>query len=84
MAPRHYDRVYANSHATAILAKQIYHLDAHVVYPSLPKHYFLESICHQVQDYFVYVGRLACTIREVDRIIRLFNDSRQQLIIIGS
>lgn len=83
MRERHYDQLFANSSFTAKLAKNIYGLECGVLYPAIAPLFWSHHFCVKTLDYFVYVGRLSNPIREVDHIVRLFNELGQKLIIIG-
>jgi len=84
-----FDEVYANSNYTAQLAKEIYGLDAIVKYPKVTVLLEKGGGPLAVEDfvplpYYVYTGRLVKFVKEVDKIIQLFNHTHEPLIIIGS
>lgn len=80
-----FDKIYANSKYTAKLAKEIYNLDATVKYPIANCHCeWDEAICTDTLPYYIYTGRLANFVKEVDTIIKLFNHTHDPLIIIGN
>lgn len=81
---RHYDKVYANSQYTAQCAKQYYNISATVKYPKVDKAYINEPATIQPQKYTVYVGRLVRFVKELDRIIKAFNNIPYPLLIIGN
>ena len=82
-ATRHYDRVEANSHYTAALAKKLYSIDAQVRYPQLNSAFFAQTPVGAPKNYFVFVGRVQRYVREIDKIIALFNATGEHLLIIG-
>jgi len=80
-----FDSVYSNSNYTAKLAKEIYGLNATVKYPIVHCHCeWNEAICTESLPYYIYTGRLVKFVKEVDKIIELFNHTHDPLIIIGS
>lgn len=89
-----FDEVFANSHYTARLAKEIYGIDTTVKYPlvSLDKgkgalwdrDLKFPSEGGKGGLFYVYTGRLVRFVKEVDKIIQLFNHTGDPLIIIGS
>ena len=79
-----YDKIYANSQYTAQEAKKLYHIKSTVKYPKIKSEFLNEPIDNQSSEYYVCVGRLVRFVREVDTIIKLFNQTRKNLLIIGS
>lgn len=82
--PRTFDEVWANSQYTARLAKELYGLDAQVKYPQVNPLFFQASVDNNPQAYYIYVWRLTMLVKEVDRIIKLFNHFKLPLIIVWS
>lgn len=68
--------------ASQIFSKQASYI--HVCYPWLPQVFHITPPSSSVKDYFLYIGRLTSFVREVDKIIDLFNTTKQQLIIAWS
>lgn len=89
--PRMYDEVFYNSFYTKSCARQLYKRDEAyanwkqtVEYPKIDTLLFSEKVAkvHEIGNYYVYVGRLVCFIRETDRIIELANSVGFQLLIL--
>jgi hypothetical protein len=78
--PREYDRVICNSHYTAAGAHRLYGRDhCEVQYPVLDSRY-LGYTPGSLQDdqgdnYYVFIGRLVRFAKELDLIIRVFNQT---------
>jgi len=79
-----YDKVWANSKYTAKLAKKIYGIDAEVKYPQVPKRFLDRQPSKEIANYYLYVGRLTTLVKELDLIIKLFNETKQPLLIMGT
>jgi len=79
-----YSEVRANSNYTKDLAKKIYDISAKVSYPKVDKDFFEQTIIDKPNDYFVFVGRLVNFVRETDKIIKLFNKTGKNLILMWS
>lgn len=81
-----FDEVYSNSHYTAQLAKKLYDINAKVWYPKIDDIFWQQEDIQQwdLMDYYIYVGRLVNFVRETDRIIRLFNETKEHLLVVGS
>lgn len=81
-----FDEIYANSNYTAKLAKEIYWLDCKVRYPKISEIIYNESneITWEYSDYYIYIWRLVSFVKEVDKVIRLFNELKRPLIIMWS
>lgn len=77
-----FDEVYANSNYTAKLAKDLYGLDAKIKYPLV--HMPANLGPEESLPYYVYAGRLVKFVKEVDKIIEVFNHTHDPLIIIGT
>lgn len=85
-APRSYDHIEANSAYTARVAAELYGrdpMDIHVRFPRMHPAFFSATIATSPKDYFVFVGRVQRYVREIDKIIALFNASGEKLLIIG-
>ncbi len=81
---RTYNIVYFNSEYTEKLAHTLYGLKWTIIYPPLDP-LFNESIhTNELCNYFVFIGRVVRYVREIDKIIRLFNTTGEPLVIIGS
>ncbi len=81
-----FDEVRSNSFHTAKLVKQTYKIESKVAYPIVPEKelYFQQKVAKKIDDYYIYVGRLVNTLRDVDKIIHLCNQTQTKLIIIWS
>lgn len=79
-----FDEVRANSFHTARLAKSLYNIDASVAYPLIDKNelYWKAKPSNFQKNYYIYVWRLVKNLRDVDKIIKLFNTNWEKLIII--
>lgn len=79
-----FDKIYANSKYTAHEAEMLY--DMHnitVKYPVVTAKCFLPIIHENPQPYYIYVGRLVNFVREADKIIKLCNELKVPLIMMG-
>ncbi|MEI6425944.1 MAG: glycosyltransferase [Candidatus Absconditabacteria bacterium] len=79
-----YDTIRANSKYTADEGKKRYGFESTVKYPQLNPLFLEEQTITEADDYFVCVGRLVRFVREVDVIIKLFNTTKERLLVIGS
>ena len=79
-----YDEVLFNSNYTAWLAKEIYWMKWKVKYPKIKDCFYLSTPTKEVQNYFVCVGRVVNFVREVWLIIKACNETKTNLLIIGS
>ncbi len=79
--PRHYDIVYSNSHYTAWTVSDLYKLSSTVRYPRISNIYE-DYIIEQAQDYYIFVGRMVIFLKELDRIVRLFNHNGKRLVMV--
>ncbi len=80
-----FDRIYANSKYTAQEAKKLYDMEHITVkYPRIPGKFFIPAVQETPLEYYIYVGRLVNFVRETDKIIRLCNDLKVPLIVMGS
>ncbi|MEI6774182.1 MAG: glycosyltransferase [bacterium] len=80
-----FDRVYANSKYTAQEAEKLYTMkNIYIKYPRIPNKFFIPAVQETPQAYYLYVGRLVSFVREADKIIRLCNELKVPLIIMGS
>lgn len=79
-----FDQVYANSNYTAKLAKDIYSIWAKIKYPKVDQAFFDTNVNLNPNNYYIYVGRLVKFVKELDKIIRLFNETKQPLLIMWS
>jgi len=77
-----FDKVYFNSKYTQTLAKKIYWIEWKILYPKIDKIFIDLSARLVPENYFVYIGRLVKYSKEVDKIIKLFNENWENLIII--
>ncbi len=79
-----YDNVFANSHYTAQLAKEIYNIDCKIKYPKIDGNFLSASVNISPNNYYIYAGRLVKFVKELDKIIHLFNEIQQPLLIMWS
>ena len=80
-----FDKIYANSKYTAKEAEKLYDMkNISIKYPAIPNKFFIPAVQEIPLEYYVYVGRLVTFVRETDKIIRLCNDIKVPLIIMGS
>lgn len=77
-----FDEVYANSKYTAELAKKIYGINATVKYPKVSMDSWL--VTHNSLPYYIFMGRIVNFVKETDKIIQLFNQSKDPLLIVGN
>ncbi|MBU0626733.1 hypothetical protein KKG31_06695 [Patescibacteria group bacterium] len=73
-----FDEVYANSNYTAQLAEELYGIKAKVKYPDVVS---TDTMVCEPNSYYLYTGRLVKFVKEVDKIIHLFNQNKEPLII---
>lgn len=80
-----FDRVYANSKYTAKVAEELYGMhNIQIKYPRLPDKFRIPAVQETPQAYYIYVGRLVTFVRETDKIIKLCNEMKVPLIVMGS
>lgn len=80
-----FDKVYANSSYTAKVAEELYGIkNIHIKYPRIAEKFFLPSLQETPLGYYIYVGRLVTFVREADKIIKLCNEMKVSLIVMGS
>lgn len=80
---RTYDKVYFNSEYTQEIAQKLYDLSWEIQYPPLDEAFKTHMHTDDIQQYFVFVGRVVKYVREIDKIIRLFNRLQLPLIVVG-
>lgn len=76
-----FDEIYANSKYTAELAKKIYWIKSKIKYPkvNVVNNIWLPN---ETLNYYVYMWRLVKFVKETDKIIKLFNITKDPLIIV--
>ena len=79
-----YDNVFVNSKYTAKLAKEIYNIDSQLKYPGIDHNFSNIVVNTNPNNYYIYVGRLVKFVKELDKIINLFNEIQEPLIVMGS
>jgi len=80
-----FDKIYTNSKYTADTAEKIYDMkNIQIKYPIVSEKCFIPAVQETPLDYYLYVGRLVTFVREADKIIRLCNDMKVPLIMMGS
>lgn len=80
-----FDKVYANSKYTAKVAENLYGIkNIEIKYPRINQKFFVPAIQEIPQEYYLYIGRLVNFVRETDKIIKLCNELKVPLIVMGS
>lgn len=79
-----FDQVYTNSEYTSKLAKEIYSLSTTVKYPKINSNFIDIDVNTEPQNYYIYVWRLVRFVKELDKIINLFNETGQALLVMWS
>lgn len=79
-----FDKVFVNSKYTAKLAKDIYDIDSKVYYPKVDPVFLNSEINLEPNNYYIYVWRLVRFVKELDKVIELFNDTKEPLLIMWS
>ena len=79
-----FDEVEFNSKYTANLAKELYWITWKVVYPKIDPAFRFAKIVLQPNNYYIYVWRTVKFVKEVDKIIKLFNEIKKPLLIMWS
>jgi hypothetical protein len=79
-----FDEVIFNSNYTAWLAEEIYWMKWKVKYPKIKDCFYFSTPTNEVQNYFVCVGRVVNFVREVWLIIKTCNETKTNLLVIGS
>lgn len=80
---RHYDTIYFNSEYTQKLAYTLYGVSGKIMYPPIDHAFRDLPINHELSNYYVFMGRVVRYVREIDKVIRLFNTLQLPLIIVG-
>lgn len=82
---RHYDKILFNSQFTKILCKKIYDMkEGEILYPRIWLNFIQAMPASEPFDYYLYVWRLVKFSKEVDLIIKLFNELWENLLIMWS
>ena len=79
-----FDEVEFNSQYTAKLAKELYWISWKVSYPTIDSAFSYTTVNLQPNNYYIYVGRTVKFVKEVDKIIKLFNEIKEPLLIMWS
>lgn len=79
-----FDEVEFNSNYTAKLAKELYWIEWKVVYPKVDECFLGCQVNDHPSNYYVYVWRTVKFVKEVDKIIQLFNEIEQPILIMWS
>ncbi|MBS8122524.1 glycosyltransferase [Candidatus Vampirococcus lugosii] len=79
-----FDEVYFNSKYTEKLAQKIYGIKGIVKYPKINNEIVNTNIVNQKDNYYIYIGRLVRFSKELDKIIELFNNLDDNLLIVGA
>ena len=79
-----FDEIIFNSNYTAWLAKEIYWMEWKVKYPKIKDCFYFSTPTNEIQNYFVCVGRVVNFVREVWLIIKTCNETKTNLLVIGS
>lgn len=80
-----FDKIYANSKYTAKVAEELYGMHTiQIKYPRVTEKCFIPAVQETPLEYYLYVGRLVTFVREADKIIKLCNELKVPLIVMGS
>lgn len=79
---RTYEKVFFNSEYTQKLAHTLYSLHGEVMYPPIHEA-FKNTETSEPENYFIFIGRVVKYVREIDKIIHLFNATGDPLLIVG-
>ena len=80
-----FDKIYANSKYTAKVAEELYDIhNIQVKYPVVTEKCFIPAVQETPLEYYLYIGRLVSFVREADKIIKLCNEMKVPLIMMGS
>ncbi len=80
-----FDKVYANSKYTAQEAEKLYGIHTITIkYPVVTEKCFIPAVERNPQSYYLYIGRLVTFVREADKIIKLCNELKVPLIMMGN
>ncbi len=79
-----FDQVYTNSKYTSDLAKEIYNINSQVSYPKIDDIFSSSNINLEPNNYYIYVWRLVKFVKELDKVIKLFNQTNEPLLIMWS
>lgn len=80
-----FDKVYANSKYTAKVAEELYDIhNIQIKYPVVTEKCFIPAVQETPFEYYLYIGRLVSFVREADKIIKLCNQMKVPLIMMGS
>ncbi len=79
-----FDEVEFNSQYTAQLAKELYWIEWKVVYPKIDPVFQAANLVLQPDNYYIYVWRTVKFVKELDKIIKLFNETKNPLLIMWS
>lgn len=80
---RRYDHIYFNSEYTQLIAGKLYWLQWTVKYPPIDKVFRSHMNTHETHSYYIFMWRVVRYVREIDKIIRLFNNTWLPLLIVG-
>jgi len=79
-----FDEVEFNSKYTAKIAKDLYWIDWKIKYPKVDDCFLSCTLNNTPDNYYIYVWRTVKFVKEVDKIIKLFNDTNENLLIMWS
>ncbi len=77
------DHFIAISEAVRRRIAKFYHRDAQIIYPPVDTGRFSPVLTHEIEDYYLFVGRLV-PYRRLDLLIEAFNQLNKPLFIAGS
>lgn len=77
-----FDEIYFNSDYTKQLAKKIYWMDWKINYPKIDSEFIKKTVSKTTENYYIYIWRLVKFSKDVDKIIRLFNKTKDNLLIV--
>lgn len=78
----HFDEVYVNSEYTEKLTKEIYWIRSKISYPQISEEFRDGDVTENPMDYYVFVWRTVKFVKELDKIVQLFNETEEPLLII--
>ena len=79
---RTYDTVLFNSEYTQDIADKLYGLKWKVKYPPIEKEFNSHMNTNETLSYYIFMWRVVKYVREIDKIIRLFNSTWLPLLIV--
>lgn len=81
---RSFDKIYFNSFYTKKLAEKLYWITWEVYYPKINQDIIETPATNIVHNYYLFIWRLVKFSKELDKIINLFNETWESLLIMWS